>query len=74
MEEKHVTFDLKKNQIKILYVYEFAMRQSRQSDYYFSYLDHIRFKKRINLIENVLNKCLTKNHRLSVYKERFEKL
>lgn len=70
--KKSVSFDLTKNKIKVLYVYNFAMQSSRNGkNWIILSVDRVRFKKRVDILEKVLITVLNTSHRLKVYNQRF---
>lgn len=70
-KKKTVSFDLAKNQKKVLYTYSFASSESRNgSSWICMALDSLRFKKRIKAAEENLNTILSVLHRTKIYNER----
>ncbi len=65
---KRVRFD---DQVTIhrLCVYAHAQRLARTSNWQQVYLDHLRFKKRINDLSAVLSPFLTPSHRAKIYQK-----
>lgn len=72
---KNVTFHLEKNQTKIIYVYSYALRNSRSGLCWIQKsLDNARFQKRIKETEIILSHVLNNSHRLWIYNKRFKNL
>lgn len=72
-EMKKVTFNEDKNRIHIMVAWNFAYRKSRENIYGAMVLDRLRFKRRIQETELLLNNILNYNHRCEVYESRFNK-
>lgn len=71
--KKAVSFNLNRNQTKILCVYTYAMHHSRSGLFWIQLsIDGDRFRRRIKETDNILTQVLNHNHRLKIYKERFE--
>lgn len=70
---KRVTFS---DSIKIqhTYVWDFAYREARKSDWQFAAIDRLRFKRRIMDMGLVLNHILEEEHRQKMFESRFAKL
>lgn len=72
LNKKTVKFDLSKNKIKVLHVYSFALKLSRNGSCYTNqYYDQLRFRRRIDSLEKVLCKVLNPIHREEIYCKRF---
>ena len=69
--KKYVSFNERRNEVKILVVWDFAYWNARKSDWKILYLDKLRFKKRIEDCEVVISKIFTDKHRMLIYNERF---
>ena len=68
---KRVTFN---EQIFVhsLFVWAYAYKKARQSNYEQQILDRYRFKNRIKDAENILETVFDKKHRTKIFKERFD--
>ena len=69
--KKTVTFNEKKNSIFTLFVWSYAYRKARESDYEQYVLNRYRFQNRMKYAENLLKNVLEENYRNKVYNERF---
>lgn len=69
--KKTVIINIDKNQVYKLVKWDFAYREARKSDFQKTYLDRLRFQRRILDCESNLNYIFNKNHRDQVYFERF---
>lgn len=68
---KSVTFDEEKNIVHQTFVWAFAYREARKSDFQQLMLDRYRFQRRIEKIKTTLDMILESNFRNKIVHERF---
>lgn len=68
---KKVTFNENKNKIHQTFVWTFAYRQARKSNFQQLALDRHRFQRRIRKMEFIIGMVLECSHRDNIYRERF---
>lgn len=69
---KSVSFNENKNKVYVLITWKFAYNSARKKYWEFYAIDRIRFRRRIQLISQIVNPVLDQVHRYKIYKERFE--
>lgn len=69
--KKSVNFSDERNRIYILVKWQFAYRQARKGDNGKTYLDRLRFEKRIIQSEIILHLIFDKELRSKIFNERF---
>lgn len=68
---KSVTISETQNKVQLLVKWKFAYRQARKSEYQKTYLDTLRFERRILQFENTAEKIFNEKHRHKIYMDRF---
>lgn len=68
---KKVRFNEDNNQIYYMIVWRYAYETARKPFWEIVALDNFRFRTRIKNIERSLSKILNKDHRNTIYDERF---
>lgn len=69
---KKVSFNEKKNRVKIMVTWKLAHEQARKKYWEFFAFDRLRFRNRIDNISVVLSPILNCNYRKKMYFERFQ--
>lgn len=70
---KRVVINEDKNTIRFLIHWEFAHRRARQQcNFQQLWADRVRFERRIDNTEKILNPILTKEHRNYIFNARFQ--
>lgn len=70
--KKRVCFNEEKNTVRVLVHWDFAHRQARQQcNFQQAWADRVRFNRRIEETEEILNPFFAEKHRNNMYKTRF---